>query len=80
MNKVDGMQYRKGCGEDKLSVLGYGCMRFTGKGFEVFKERAVRMPVQSVCRNIGMLIGVAVGKVVDYEAVVERVQQAIAFG
>lgn len=31
MNK-ETMQYRKGCGDDLLSVLGYGCMRFTGKG------------------------------------------------
>lgn len=40
MNKVDGMQYRKGCGEDKLSVLGYGCMRFTGKGTGIDLEKA----------------------------------------
>jgi uncharacterized protein len=29
------MQYRKGCGDDLLSVLGYGCMRFTGKGTRI---------------------------------------------
>lgn len=40
MNKVDGMQYRKGCGEDQLSALGYGCMRFTSKGTGIDLEKA----------------------------------------
>jgi len=40
MNKVDGMQYRKGCGEDQISALGYGCMRFTGKGTGIDLEKA----------------------------------------
>jgi uncharacterized protein len=40
MNKVDGMQYRKGCGEDQLSALGFGCMRFEGKGGGIHLEKA----------------------------------------
>ncbi len=40
MNQIDGMQYRKGCGEDQLSALGYGCMRFTGKGTGIDLEKA----------------------------------------
>lgn len=40
MKMIDGMQYRKGCGEDQVSVLGYGCMRFTGKGSGIDLEKA----------------------------------------
>ena len=40
MNKIDGMQYRKGCGEDQISALGYGCMRFTGRGTGIDLEKA----------------------------------------
>ena len=34
------MQYRRGAGEDMLSVLGYGCMRFTKKGNQVDLDKA----------------------------------------
>lgn len=34
------MQYRKGCGEDQLSALSYGCLRFTKKGAGIDFEKA----------------------------------------
>jgi len=34
------MQYRPGAGGDMLSVLGYGCMRFTRKGNAVDLDKA----------------------------------------
>jgi uncharacterized protein len=40
MKLNDDMQYRKGCGEDQISVLGYGCMRFTKKGTGIDLEKA----------------------------------------
>lgn len=40
MNKIDGMQYRKGCGDDMLSALGFGCMRFTRKGSGIDLSKA----------------------------------------
>jgi len=36
------MQYRPGAGEDRLSVLGYGCMRFTRKGNSIDLDKAGR--------------------------------------
>lgn len=36
----DNMRYRSGAGGDMLSVLGYGCMRFTKKGGAVDLEKA----------------------------------------
>ena len=34
------MKYRKGCGDDLLSVLGYGCMRFTKKNGTIDLDKA----------------------------------------
>ena len=34
------MQYRQGAGGDKLSLLGFGCMRFTRRGAGIDKEKA----------------------------------------
>lgn len=36
------MQYRRGAGEDMLSLLGYGCMRFTKKNGQADLEKAER--------------------------------------
>ena len=36
------MQYRPGAGGDRLSVLGYGCMRFTRKGGGIDLDKAQR--------------------------------------
>lgn len=36
------MQYRRGAGEDWISVLGYGCMRFTKENGQVDLEKASR--------------------------------------
>lgn len=36
------MQYRAGCDRERLSVLGYGCMRFTRNGTMIDKEKAER--------------------------------------
>jgi len=40
MNNILEMQYREGCGGDQLSVLGYGCMRFSQKGNGIDYEKA----------------------------------------
>ena len=34
------MRYREGAGGDRLSVLGYGCMRFTRRGGGIVLDKA----------------------------------------
>jgi predicted aldo/keto reductase-like oxidoreductase len=36
------MKYRKGCGEDRISALAFGCMRLTKKGGAIDMEKAER--------------------------------------
>jgi predicted aldo/keto reductase-like oxidoreductase len=36
------MQYRNGCGDDRLSILAFGCMRFTKKGTSIDLDKADR--------------------------------------
>ena len=38
----ENMLYRRGAGEDMLSILGYGCMRFTKKGTGIDLDKAER--------------------------------------
>ncbi len=36
----ENMQYRRGAGDDRISVLGYGCMRFSKKGTSIDIDKA----------------------------------------
>ena len=46
------MQYRAGCDHEKLSVLGYGCMRFTKKGTGIDKEKAEKEILYAIKKGI----------------------------
>ena len=48
MNKIQGMEYKKGCGGDWLSTLGYGCMRFTTKGNGIDYDKAEAELMESI--------------------------------
>ena len=49
------MQYRPGAGEDMLSVLGYGCMRFTRKGSGIDMDKAERELMQAIDGGVNYL-------------------------
>ena len=55
INKNTGMQYRPGAGEDQLSVLGYGCMRFTKKGGGIDLDKAGRELMAAIDGGVNYL-------------------------
>ena len=78
------MQYRPGAGEDMLSVLGYGCMRFTKSGGQVDLDKAGRELMAAIDGGVNYLdtayiyVGneVAVGKILEKYHARERVYLA----
>jgi len=42
------MQYRNGCGGDRLSILGYGCMRFTRRGPGIDIDKAEQEIMEAI--------------------------------
>ena len=44
----ENMLYRRGAGEDMLSILGYGCMRFTKKGTGIDLDKAEREVMRAI--------------------------------
>ena len=73
INKNSGMQYRPGAGGDMLSVLGFGCMRFTKKGGGIDLEKAGRELMCAIDGGVNYLdtayiypgSEVAVGKILE---------------
>ena len=73
INKNTGMQYRPGAGGDMLSVLGFGCMRFTKKGGGIDLEKAGRELMCAIDGGVNYLdtayiypgSEVAVGKILE---------------
>ena len=67
------MQYRRGAGEDMLSVLGYGCMRFSRKGGAIDIDKAEREVMAAIRGGVNYLdtayiypgSEVAVGKILE---------------
>ena len=49
------MQYRPGAGGDMLSVLGYGCMRFTKTGGQVDLDKAGRELMAAIDGGVNYL-------------------------
>lgn len=49
------MQYRRGAGEDWISVLGYGCMRFTKENGQVDLEKAGRELMAAIDGGVNYL-------------------------
>ena len=77
----DKMQYRRGAGEDMLSVLGYGCMRFTRKGGGIDMEKAERELMAAIDGGVNYLdtayiypgSEAAVGKIIEKNGCRDRV-------
>ena len=75
------MQYRPGAGDDMLSVLGYGCMRFTRKGSGIDMEKAERELMAAIDGGVNYLdtayiypgSEAAVGKILEKNAARDRV-------
>lgn len=73
INVNSGMQYRPGAGDDMLSVLGFGCMRFTKKGGGIDLEKAGRELMCAIDGGVNYLdtayiypgSEVAVGKILE---------------
>lgn len=73
INVNSGMQYRPGAGGDMLSVLGFGCMRFTKKGGGIDLEKAGRELMCAIDGGVNYLdtayiypgSEVAVGKILE---------------
>lgn len=84
INKNTGMQYRPGAGGDQLSVLGYGCMRFTKKGGAVDLDKAGRELMAAIDGGVNYLDTayiysgneVAVGKILEKYSARDRVYLA----
>lgn len=49
------MQYRRGAGEDMLSVLGYGCMRFTRRGTGIDIDKAEKEVMAAIRGGVNYL-------------------------
>lgn len=49
------MQYRNGCGGDRLSVLGYGCMRFGRKGGGIDLDKAEAEVMSAIKAGVNYL-------------------------
>lgn len=75
------MQYRPGAGEDMLSVLGYGCMRFSRKGGGIDLEKAERELMAAIDGGVNYLdtayiypgSEAAVGKILEQNRCRDRV-------
>ena len=69
----ENMLYRRGAGEDMLSILGYGCMRFTKKGASIDLDKAEREVMRAIRGGVNYLdtayiypgSEVAVGKILE---------------
>jgi len=67
------MQYRKGAGDDMISVLGYGCMRFSRKTGAIDMDKAEREVMAAIRGGVNYLdtayiypgSEVAVGKILE---------------
>ena len=78
------MQYRRGAGEDMLSVLGYGCMRFTKNGNQVDLDKAGEELMAAIDGGVNYLDTayiyagneVAVGRILEKYRARERVYLA----
>jgi len=78
------MQYRRGAGQDMLSVLGYGCMRFTKDKGQVDIDKAGRELMAAIDGGVNYLDTayiysgneVAVGKILEKYKARERVYLA----
>ncbi|MDO4371782.1 MAG: aldo/keto reductase [Clostridia bacterium] len=51
----ENMLYRRGAGEDTLSILGYGCMRFTKKGTGIDLDKAEREVMRAIRGGVNYL-------------------------
>ena len=51
----ENMLYRRGAGEDMLSILGYGCMRFTRKGAGIDLDKAEREVMRAIRGGVNYL-------------------------
>ena len=75
------MQYRPGAGGDMLSVLGYGCMRFTRKGGGIDMDKAERELMAAIEGGVNYLDSAyiypgseaAVGKIIEKNGCRDRV-------
>lgn len=75
------MQYRPGAGGDRLSVLGYGCMRFTRRGGGIDLEKAERELMAAIEGGVNYLdtayiypgSEAAVGKILEKNGCRDRV-------
>lgn len=75
------MQYRLGAGGDRISVLGYGCMRFTRKGNVIDLEKAERELMTAIDGGVNYLdtayiyagSEAAVGKILERNGCRDRV-------
>ena len=78
------MQYRKGAGEDMLSVLGYGCMRFTKKNGQADIDKAEGELMRAIEGGVNYLDTayiysgneVALGKIFERTGVREKIYLA----
>ena len=81
INNHSTMQYRPGAGGDMLSVLGFGCMRFTKKGGGIDLEKAGRELMCAIDGGVNYLdtayiypgSEVAVGKILEKYSARDRV-------
>ncbi len=79
-----GMHYREGAGGDRLSVLGYGCMRFTRKGGGIDLDKAERELMAAIEGGVNYLdtayiypgSEAAVGKILEKNNCRDRVYLA----
>ena len=79
-----GMRYREGAGGDRLSVLGYGCMRFTRKGGGIDLDKAERELMAAIEGGVNYLdtayiypgSEAAVGKILEKNNCRDRVYLA----
>ena len=78
------MQYRPGAGEDMLSVLGYGCMRFTKKNGQADIDKAERELLRAIDGGVNYLDTayiysgneVALGRIFERTGIRERIYLA----
>ena len=78
------MRYRSGAGGDMLSVLGYGCMRFSKKGGQADLDKAERELMRAIDGGVNYLDTayiyagneVALGKIFERTGVRERIYLA----
>lgn len=51
----ENMLYRRGAGDDQISILGYGCMRFTKKGAGIDLDKAERELMHAIRGGVNYL-------------------------